>query len=93
MEEQKLNKEGMQESPKYTESQLNAACQRIYQDASKRIQQLEMVNMFKRLDYLFKVMELKECFSKDFVCKCKEEIEVAMSVPEEQKDSEDKESK
>lgn len=53
-----------------------------------RLQQADMSNMFKRLDYLFKVAKYKDAFSEDFYNKCISEIEMIMTVPEEQTDAE-----
>lgn len=40
------------------------------------IQEMYMTNTFKRLDYLFKVVESTDSvFSKDFIAKCAKEIE------------------
>lgn len=89
MEEQKKQD---QEIPKYTESQMQAACNQIYQEMSRKLQQANMGMMLKRLDYLFKVMEFKECFDSGFVISCTEEIKAALTVPEQQEgDKEEKE--
>lgn len=79
------------EEKKYTEAELNAACGQLYQKLMKEIQARDMANMFKRLDYLFKVIENKGCFSNDFVEECIEEIEVALTPvePEEEPESEE----
>lgn len=47
-----------------------------------RLQEANMTNMFKRLDYLFKVVENAERFSMEFTEKCIAEIESMMTVPE-----------
>ena len=58
-----------------------------------KLQELNMVNMFKRLDYLFKVVENGHMFDQDFLEKCIAEIENLMTVPEqeEEPETEDKE--
>ena len=48
-----------------------------------KLQELNMANMFKRLDYLFKVIENGHMFKQDFLEKCIAEIEEIMTVPEE----------
>lgn len=75
------------EEKKYTESELNAACGQLYQRLMKEIQTRDMTNMFKRLDYLFKVVENRNCFNENFVSGCVEEIETALTPvePEEEK--------
>lgn len=79
------------EEKKYTEAELNAACGQLYQKLMKEIQVRDMTNMFKRMDYLFKVIENKNCFSDDFVQECIDEIEVALTPvePEESEDTEE----
>ena len=48
-----------------------------------KLQAANMSNMFKRLDYLFKVIENGHMFKQDFLEKCIAEIEELMTVPEE----------
>ena len=72
----------VKEEKKYTESELNAACNQLYQKLMKEIQMRDMTNMFKRLDYLFKVVENKDCFSETFVYNCVQEIENALTPVE-----------
>lgn len=52
-----------------------------------QLQQMNMGNLFKRLDYLFKVLEVApkfpaDVFSPEFVTQCAKEIEVHMTPPE-----------
>lgn len=56
-----------------------------------KLQSVNMTNLFKRLDYLFKVVENSEKFSREFVDKCIKEIETSMTIPEEE--SKEEESK
>ena len=53
-----------------------------------KLQELNMVNMFKRLDYLFKVVENGHMFKQDFFEKCIAEIESIMTVPEQEEEPE-----
>ncbi len=53
-----------------------------------KLQELNMVNMFKRLDYLFKVVENGHMFDQDFLEKCIAEIESLMTVPEQEEEPE-----
>ena len=48
---------------------------------SQQNQQLNMTNIFKRMDYLFKVLELKDCFDSEFVITCSDEIKELMTPP------------
>lgn len=65
--------------------QLSEQAKQLY----AKLQNANMTNMFKRLDYLFKIVENKESFSKEFVDKCIAEIEDLMTVPEESENSEE----
>lgn len=49
------------------------------QQLTNRLQESNMFNMFKRLDYLFKVLELSSKFNEDFVNKCIKEVEEIMT--------------
>lgn len=59
-----------------------------------KLQEANMLNMFKRLDYLFKVVENSHAFNNSFVDKCISEIEGLITIPEsEEKETEDTDSK
>lgn len=51
----------------------------------QRLQEANMTNMFKRLDYLFKVLELEnvELFPEDFIQECIDEIISSIRIPKE----------
>lgn len=51
-----------------------------------RLQQADMANMFKRLDYLFKVVENIRSFPEEFASKAVEEIVALMTIPTETKE-------
>lgn len=53
-----------------------------------KIQELNMASVFKRLDYLFKVVENGRMFKQDFFEKCIAEIESIMTVPEQEEEPE-----
>lgn len=85
MEEQKKNKKNEEKQGKLTYEQLNDACNQLWQQNQqlmKRVKELEQFDMFKRLDYLFKVLEFRDTFSVDFVEDCVREIEEAMTIPQ-----------
>ena len=48
-----------------------------------KLQEANMINMFKRLDYLFKVIELPHMFSTEFATACAQEIQDLLTIPEE----------
>ena len=93
MEEQKTKIVEMQPATKETEKpekmsyeQLENIAHQLSEQARKlysQLQQSNMTNMFKRLDYLFKVVENGHMFKQDFLEKCIAEIEELMTVPEE----------
>ena len=93
MEEQKKKIVEMQPATKETEKpekmsyeQLENIAHQLSEQARKlysQLQQSNMTNMFKRLDYLFKVVENGHMFKQDFLEKCIAEIEELMTVPEE----------
>lgn len=66
--------------------QLSEQAKQLY----ARLQEANMANMFKRLDYLFKVVENAHAFSEKFVAKCVAEIEDLMAVPDTEGETEDK---
>ena len=51
------------------------------QQLNMMLQQANMTNMFKRMDYLFKVLELRQCFDSEFVITCSNEIKELMTLP------------
>lgn len=82
--EEKTNKK---EVKKPTYEELNNYCTQLFNQNKElvaRMRQMEMGNLFKRLDYLFCVLQNKSCFNADFILQCTEEIMNALSVPEEE---------
>ena len=99
MEEQKTKIVEMQPATKETEKpekmsyeQLENIAHQLSEQARQLYSQLQksnMTNMFKRLDYLFKVVENGHMFKQDFLEKCIAEIEEIMTVPEEVEEASD----
>lgn len=94
MEEQKekvINMQSEAERPeKMSYEQLENVAHQLSEQAKQLYTQLQnanMSNMFKRLDYLFKVVENSHMFKLDFVNKCINEIEDFMTIPEETEDN------
>ena len=79
MEENTKTQKMSYEELEQVASQLSQQAQQLY----ARLQQAEMSNMFKRLDLLFKVVEIAHAVSEEFVAKCVKEIEEIMTIPEE----------
>ena len=103
MEEQKTKIVEMQPVTKETErpekmsyEQLENVAHQLSEQAKQlymKLQAANMSNMFKRLDYLFKVVENGHMFKQDFLEKCIAEIEEIMTVPEEtEEDGKEKET-
>ena len=94
MEEQKGKVVNMQPMAKETErpekmsyEQLENVAHQLSEQAKQlymKLQDANMNNIFKRLDYLFKVVENGHMFKQDFLDKCIVEIEELMTVPEEE---------
>lgn len=88
MEEKKAKTVEMntQKDNKYSYDELNNIASQLSQQNQQLYQQLQranMTNMFKRLDYLFKVVENGAMFSPEFTDKCIKEIEDSMTLEEE----------
>ena len=101
MEEQKKKVVKMQpatkdERPeKLSYEQLEQIAHQLSEQARKlysQLQQSNMTNMFKRLDYLFKVVENGHMFKQDFLENCIAEIEELMTVPEVEEDNKEEET-
>ena len=56
----------------------------------RQMQQMNMQNIFKRLEFLFKVVENRGAFPEEFKNKCVFEIVNLLTIPEEQKQEETK---
>lgn len=55
-----------------------------------KLQEANMANVFKRMDYLFKVVENYNVFGREFLDKCVAEIESMMTLPEAKEEPENK---
>lgn len=87
MEEVKKEVEQTQEPKKLSYSELENIAHQLSDQAKQlytKLQDANMGNMFKRLDYLFKVIENTPYFNSDFVKKCTLEIEDLITLPEEE---------
>lgn len=95
MEEQKKKvvemKPQVQRPEKMSYDQLESVAHQLSEQNRQmfaKIQELNMANVFKRLDYLFKVVENGHMFEQDFLEKCIAEIESIMTVPEQEEEPE-----
>ena len=80
-----------QETLSYDE--LNQVSQQLFQENKMlrtKVQELSVEAFYKRIEYMFKVVELASVFSKEFVERTIQEIETVMKAEEEQKAEEEK---
>lgn len=78
-ETQKLSYEKLEEVARQLAEQLK--------NANMKLQYLYQENSIKRLEFLFKVVKYANEFNSEFVTKCIEEIEEALTVKEEQEEN------
>lgn len=79
MEEKVTNNQKMSyEELENVAAQLSQQNQQLF----VRLQQADMTNMFKRLDYLFKVVKYNNEFPEEFTKNCIEEIVSIMTITE-----------
>ena len=95
MEEQKKKvvemKPQVQRPEKMSYEQLESVAHQLSEQNRQmfaKLQELNMANMFKRLDYLFKVIENGHMFKQDFLEKCIAEIESLITIPKQEEESE-----
>lgn len=82
--------EEKKETTKLSYEQLEQIANQLSQQNNQllgKLQELNMMNVFKRLDYLFKILEYPMFFAESFVDKCSKEIEDIMTLKEESTDS------
>lgn len=83
---------GTEQPQKMSYEQLEQVAHQLSEQARQlygQLQKSNLSNMFKRLDYLFKVVENGHMFKQDFLDRCVKEIEDIMTVPEEPENSEE----
>lgn len=78
MEENKEKKKLSYEDLENLCHQLSDQGQKLY----RQLQEANMTNVFKRLDYLFAVVDNRDAFPEDFTKKCIDEIINTMTLPE-----------
>ena len=95
MEEQKKKvvemKSQIQRPEKMSYEQLENIAHQLSEQAKQLYMKLQAANMgkmFKRLDYLFKVVENGHMFKQDFLEKCIAEIESLITIPKQEEESE-----
>lgn len=94
MEEQKKNMKigaqknsEMKSEQKLTYEQLNDACAQLYQQnqaLARKLEQVNLTNMFKRLDYLFMVLQYAPVINDEkFINNCVAEIKESITIKDE----------
>lgn len=82
------------EKKKLSYEELENVCHQLSEQSQtlyRKLQEANLNNMFKRLDYLFAVVENEPSFPDDFVKKCVDEIITTMTLPEETEEEKTKE--
>lgn len=69
----------------------NDQLKRMLNNMHQQMEQINLVNVFKRLEFLFKVVEYKATFPEAFVKECVEEIQGRITIPTEEPKEENKE--
>lgn len=76
-----MEKQEEKKASKLTYEQLENVAHQMSEQSKQlynQLQEARMNNAMKRLDYMFKVLEFKECFHSDFIIKVSEELEEIM---------------
>lgn len=83
--EENVRDTAVKENAKMSYEQLENVAHQLSEQVRQlyaKLQEANLENMFKRLDYLFRVVENAHSFSVDFVNKCTSEIESLMTLPD-----------
>ena len=71
-------------------SQQNQKMQQYIQNIHRQLKEMNDALQIKRMDYLFKVLELEAVIKdSDFVGRCVDEIKEALTIPEQQGETEE----
>lgn len=80
------------EKKKFSYEELENVCHQLSEQSQtlyRKLQEANMANMFKRLDYLFAVVENGDAFPNYFTKRCIDEIMDSMTIPEPEEKKED----
>ena len=81
--EENVKDTAVKENAKMSYEQLENVAHQLSEQVRQlyaKLQESNLENMFKRLDYLFKVIENAHAFNEEFVSKCTSEIESLMTL-------------
>lgn len=79
-----VEQESTAETQKLTYEQLEEVAHQLSEQSKQlyaKLQEANMSNLMKRLDYLFKVIENELHFDEEFVASCTAEIKEMMTIP------------
>lgn len=85
MEEIKKMEETKKVPTELTYEQLKNAASQLQEQNKQlysKLQEINMSNVFARLNFLFRVVEQKQAFDEQFVKSCVKEIEDLITIPE-----------
>lgn len=85
MEENTKSSAEVAQKEKLSYEQLEQVAHQLSDQAKQlytKLQKSNLDNLFKRLDFLFKVLKHQDSFSTEFVVECVNEIENIIRVPE-----------
>jgi len=94
MQNENVGQEKTQKKPTYEE--LNNYCMQLLNQNKQlveRLQEMNATNLFKRLDYLFCVIQNKDTFDKEFLESCVKEIKEALTIVSETEEKKDTQNK
>lgn len=83
--EENVKDTAVKENAKMSYEQLEDVAHQLSEQVRQlyaKLQESNLGNMFKRLDYLFKVIENAHAFNEEFISKCTSEIESLMTLPD-----------
>lgn len=83
--EENVKDTAVKENAKMSYEQLENVAHQLSEQVRQlyaKLQESNLENMFKRLDYLFKVIENAYAFNEELVSKCTSEIESLMTLPD-----------
>lgn len=83
--EENVKDTAVKENAKMSYEQLEDVAHQLSEQVRQlyaKLQESNLGNMFKRLDYLFKAIENAHAFNEEFISKCTSEIESLMTLPD-----------
>lgn len=92
---EEIKKEVTEQPKKLSYEELETVVHELHEQLEKqqkicveKLQEMNYANLFKRMDYLFKVVEFKDMFTSDFVVGVVEELEKLLTLEKEEEKEE-----